>query len=406
MKTALFTPSIGNDPGFIPAILSAKIYAEKHGIDYFVSNSVGVRFMIAHFEKFQGFNLFDLGYDRVLFLDRDVLINPDAPDIFECYPDMDTLYALDENADIEHMDRDYIVDAISSDISWPRNERGKYRYFNSGVLLVSRNFKEFIDGFRNTRLYDIPQMRIYYEQTCLNYMAAKKLIRFKSLDECWNRMDKMVPDPENHRHQAHFIHYAGTMAFVPNQDKRCTIRKDFIHFYSEELLNRQGTYSHFISWTRKLEAMRKEPLPCMSDKKYSIVFPGAQTTVELDQYLQHLPVQQLSSDCELLFFDDCPPSTCIGGSGPLGPVAKTINVIFELDFDSFCAEVARQATGQYVLFLNKPANKDQLLDAVRQLQGCPKTVAMDSEKNFLIVKRLPFLNSGGLIEQNTSLSVV
>ena len=174
MKAAIFTLTIGDPFGFIPCMLSARNYAREHDINYFISSRLDIRFYTAHFEKFQGFKVFDKGFDRVLFLDRDIIVTPDAPNIFDCYPDMDSFYAYDENSPLEYMDRDHIVSAIKNDIEWPKNEHDKYRYFNSGVFIVGKKVKHFIDGYRNRQLYSIPEMRIFHEQTCLNYFAALK----------------------------------------------------------------------------------------------------------------------------------------------------------------------------------------------------------------------------------------
>lgn len=91
MRTAIFTLLIGDPSGFIPCMLSARDYARRHAISYFVSTRLDIRFYAACFEKFQGFMLFDMGFGRVLFLSRDVLITPNAPNIFDRYSDMETL---------------------------------------------------------------------------------------------------------------------------------------------------------------------------------------------------------------------------------------------------------------------------------------------------------------------------
>lgn len=240
METAIFTLTIGDPSGFIPCMLSARNYARRHGIRYFVSTRLDIRFYAACFEKFQGFKLFDKGFDRILFLDRDVIITPDAPNIFDHYPDMGALYAFDENSPLEHKDRDPIVSAIKNGIDWPKNKHGKYRYFNAGIFVVGKNVRGFINGYRNKQLYTIPEMRIFHEQTRLNYFAAQKRVTFGNLERRWNRMDLLQPDFQGERYDAHFIHYAGSMAFDPNEEKVQTIRKDFVHLYGEDLFAREA----------------------------------------------------------------------------------------------------------------------------------------------------------------------
>jgi len=128
-KRAIFTVDIGGDSGYFPAMISAQYYADKYGIDYFVAKEPAIRFLYPPFEKHQGFRLFDMGYERVLILDRDILITPDAPNIFECFGDMDILYAFDENAPDEMMNRDPIIIQIS------------------GKAAIGMNFLEPVIGF-------------------------------------------------------------------------------------------------------------------------------------------------------------------------------------------------------------------------------------------------------------------
>lgn len=395
MRTAIFTLCIGESSDFIPCMLSARKYALRHHISYFISSRIDIRFYAACFEKFQGFKLFDNGFDRVLFLDRDVMITPNAPNIFDYYSDMDTLYAFDENSPAEYMDRDHIVTAIKDGMDWPKNERGKYRYFNAGIFIVSKNFRGFIEGYRNRDLYTIPEMRMFHEQTCLNYMATSKGVKFGGLDYCWNRMDLMQPDPQGRRYEANFIHYAGSMAFEPNEEKSQTIRKDFIHLYGEEVLQREGSIDAFNSWRQEFSPFTSEPLAVgKSSKKCSIIFPSAERPAMVGSYLRHLPAEELPSNYELLFFDDCLPQTKDGYLESLQVGTKNISVIFDLDFDQFCTEIARQAEGEYVVFANRPVSKAQVFEAVRQLEQTGVNTAMDNGKKFVIVKREPFLNAG------------
>lgn len=396
MKTAIFTLNIGDTSGLLPGMLSAKNYAQKHGISYFVADQLAIRFYSVAFEKFQCFKLFDMGYDRVLMLDGDVLVTPDAPNIFECYPDMDTLYAFDENAPARHMERDHIVTAINSGIDWPKNEKGKYRYFNAGVVLLSKNFEDFFAGYRDVYNDNIPEMQIFHEQTCMNYLVAKKGIKFESLDYCWNRMDMGVPDPQNKRYEANFIHYAGP-AFVHDEDRCETMRRDFIHFYGERPLKEAGGRIAYQRLPRgpagaKAEAQQVGGL----NKKCSIIFIGAENSSEVSSYLRYLSADRLPADYELLFHDKCLPQMELAYSESIKAIAKIITLIYDVDFDLLCIEVARQARGEYILFVNDPVSKEEVFEAVRQLGDSGMNIGIGSGRKYIIVKRLPFLDAGGL----------
>jgi hypothetical protein len=73
-------------------------------------------------------------------------------------------------------------------------------------------------------------------------------------------------------------------------------------------------------------------------------------------------------------------------------------VIFDLDFDHFCTEIARQARGEYVLFVNRPICNARVFQAVEQLQRSGINAATDEERNFMIVKRQPFIEAGCLAD--------
>jgi len=394
MKTAIFTLSIGDHDKYLPTMLSAKMYAEKYGIPYFVADQLEIRFVGIPFEKFQCFKLFDVGYDRVLMLDRDILITTNAPNIFECYPDMDTLYAFEENAPTEQMNRDPIVNAIKAGIDWPKNEKGLYKYFNTGVALLSKNFKDSIAGYRDVP--DIPEMWRFFDQTCINYLVFKKGVKFESIDYSWNRMHLGLPDPKNKRYEANFIHYAGPCAYGDGGDKYETIRKDFIHFYGENTLKLEETrIAHPRQVEESTDAGAETPQVGSSNKKCSIVFLTAENPSVVNSYLRYLPAEQLPADYELLFINGCLPQIDPAYSEAIKASTKIITLIPGLEFDRLCIETARQAQGEYVLFVNNPTSKEQVITAVQQLEGSGMNVGIDSGKNYIIVKRLPFLKAGG-----------
>jgi hypothetical protein len=185
------------------------------------------------------------------------------------------------------------------------------------------------------------------------------------------------------------------MAFVPDEDKTQTIRKDFIHLYGDGILRREGSIEAFQSWIKDHDPFVSEsPAVEQSGKTCSIVFPGAENPAVVDRYLRHLSAEQLPPDYELLFFDDCSPKTSGGYIDSFQAQTKNISVIFDLNFDHFCTEIARQAEGKYVLYVNRPVSKAQVFQAVNRLRETSMNAAMDEERNFIIVKRQPFLKAG------------
>lgn len=69
----------------------AKNYAKKIGVDYVLITDPYINYIHPTYERFRLFeeSSWTDEYDNVLYLDSDVFIFQDSPDIFEMYPDLD-----------------------------------------------------------------------------------------------------------------------------------------------------------------------------------------------------------------------------------------------------------------------------------------------------------------------------
>lgn len=386
LRNAIFTANIGEGAGYLLPMLSAQYYADRHAIDYFVSEEPAIRFLYPCFEKRQGFRLFEMGYERVLFLDRDILVRPDAPNIFEYCPDTDALYAFDESFPDATMERDSIVNGIKGAIDWPMNERGMYKYFNSGVVVVGRSIKDFAEGYRD--LPETPPMRRWPEQTSMNYLAFKRGIRFRELDQCWNRMDMGIPDRENKRYESYFIHYAGNMAFIPDEDKAQTMRRDFIHFYGEGALPAGGSGLSFKTLPPEPTESNGEPR-----RECSICLLCDPESNEVNSYLGHLSIQHLPGDCELLFTEDCLARVEASYASTLAGRLRTVVVMERLSFEQACVDIARQASGRYLVFVRQPVDLHEITEALQHLRAGGANIAVAQGGKLIAVDRVALVES-------------
>lgn len=229
-RCVLFTVSTGALRSLTEPFVAMEQYSVRCGVDFVRLRHNTVGFHSEYFEKMYFIELLN-NYERVLYLDADILITPRAANIFEVYPDQGKLYAFHENLPTEAMNRDqYIAPLLNACPHWPRASNGRLQYFNSGVLLISQGQREAFKDFR-----DIPAgLEVidewFPDQTYLNYLAVKNNVPFGEIDFSFNRMHMGERDPEGERFRANFIHYAGPDAYGAG-DKIETIRDDFYRLY-------------------------------------------------------------------------------------------------------------------------------------------------------------------------------
>lgn len=195
LKRAVVTLSIGEKYEKMRAVSEPtfKAYAEKCGADYICIDSFKLNLTDPHFEKWQMLELlFD--YDRILFIDGDILVTPDAPDLFAMLP-YSHLAGFFEDA---FEDRSGIIEqsqAKMGDLGWSKG------YLNSGVGLYS---------WIHRPLFQKPNGRylvgpVVGEQDEYNYRIVKYGYKVCSLPHFFNHMEMCGRNFD----ESYFIHYAG-----------------------------------------------------------------------------------------------------------------------------------------------------------------------------------------------------
>lgn len=214
MKKAIFTLAIGNEnPMYRAALLSFERYAEKIGADLIVSREFHYPITIenpahtaspAWTEKLYIKELLK-EYDRVLYVDADIIITPDAEDIFETYTDLETLYMFNEG---KLLPRQEVINKITNIMgnvdNWPQVNNMPV-YYNLGCMLVSKECPLF-DIATLDDLQKVCNHIKYYEQTYVNYLIHREGLKHQDISGDYNRMD--VLGKEGYL-KANFIHYAG-----------------------------------------------------------------------------------------------------------------------------------------------------------------------------------------------------
>jgi len=174
-----------------------KAYANRIGADFISITEQSISRTTPHWEKFHIYDLLKK-YDRVLYVDTDLIIRDDCPNLFEEVP-IFRLGAFDESRFTDRS-KELLIDvckAYGVTLPWWNG-----KYYNTGVMVISRCHRE---------LFKKPDMEIcnFYEQSYLNMMIAKMDIPMYDLHYRFNRMTCMDRFTGEDRFASYIIHYAG-----------------------------------------------------------------------------------------------------------------------------------------------------------------------------------------------------
>jgi len=108
-------------------------YAHRIGAEFRCIDGKSISTTSIHWEKFQIYNLFD-EYDRILYVDTDLIIRDDAPNIFDIVP-KDKLGMFNE-APFTDRSKELMIDACKA--YGRKLETWDGKYYNTGVIIASR----------------------------------------------------------------------------------------------------------------------------------------------------------------------------------------------------------------------------------------------------------------------------
>lgn len=164
----------------------------------------------ARYEKFQLFDLLST-YERVLFLDNDILVTPDAPNVFELVSP--GLFSAVSETGFSRVGLDIeLTQKVLGTLSWDRP------YFNTGVMIASRIHRPLFDPtrpeLRQWNAFSMSDPRYHpagEDQAYLNYLVNSAKVPFFDLGYRFNHT--RVRTDSHKRFHSHFIHYAGPSGF-------------------------------------------------------------------------------------------------------------------------------------------------------------------------------------------------
>ena len=176
---------------------SIQAYAERIGADFIVLSDL-LECGKPHWSKFLLYDLLP-DYDRIIYLDSDVIVRDDCPDLTEIVPP-DKLGIFNEGHFVSRMDslREAVM-AYNEEIpKWDGTT-----YYNTGVMVLSKQHRVLF------KLPDVLHDLGMFEQGYINLKIIKDEWKVFELPYGYNRMtcmDDITGDP---RYNSHIIHYAG-----------------------------------------------------------------------------------------------------------------------------------------------------------------------------------------------------
>lgn len=232
-RNAIAVIKFGDNPMYRISLDSIKLYAEKYDLSLIVLDELLItqdswQGCFCN-EKFQLMNWFNR-YDRILYLDLDILVNPDAPNIFDVYPS--GTWALDESH-LPWTQEDAAFFESKYDLQFP-TVNGKKRMLNAGVQLLDKSIESVLrqyDPLTFTRSFENGTKGD--EQTYWNMLLVKNQYPVNHLDSTWNSL--IYPEclhlQPKVRKSRFFLHYAGR-TYYPDHSN--LIFEDSVNLWSRE----------------------------------------------------------------------------------------------------------------------------------------------------------------------------
>lgn len=178
-----------------------KNYADKIGADFIV---IDTETQTPHWEKFSLYKYLKK-YKRIIFLDTDIIVRPDTPNLFDIVP-YNKIGMFNEGKYAYRRDAlEQVFEAYEKKNLFPKNWDSSY--YNTGVMVFSRFH---MDLFKSP---EIKHGLKYFEQSYINLRLILDKYEIFSLSYKFNRMcvmDELTGDP---RENSYINHYAGEIYF-------------------------------------------------------------------------------------------------------------------------------------------------------------------------------------------------
>lgn len=175
---------------------SIKRYAKKIGADFLNINEFNPQYITQKWNKFHIHDLLNQ-YKRILYLDIDILIREDTPNLFDIVPE-DKLGMFNEGRYAPRLE--YLQQAAEYYGETLNKWNGKF--YNSGVMVITRKHKHI---FKMPKGIDFVET----DQPFINLRIQNDKVDMFDLDYKFNRMDILDKFCGISRLDSYIVHYAG-----------------------------------------------------------------------------------------------------------------------------------------------------------------------------------------------------
>lgn len=196
-----------------------KMYAKKWNADFKILDDISYNklgFSMWNYRTMVFYKLLEI-YDRIFYIDSDIMINKNCPNIFDAVP-CDTVGLVLEDKGSRLKDRRRRIELIKE--AFGGCEHWTTGFPNGGLYVVSKIHREIFTKI-NGKLWNGPG----YDGNHYMYQIMKQDHKYVDLGYKWNHMS-MFSEPWNgspSRLDSYIIHYAGGGRF-PDKGKRSRVK--------------------------------------------------------------------------------------------------------------------------------------------------------------------------------------
>jgi lipopolysaccharide biosynthesis glycosyltransferase len=173
-----------------------RAYAKKVNADFLNIDEFDKHYITQKWNKFHIHELLNQ-YKRILYLDIDLIIRDDCPNLFDIVPET-KLGMFDEG---KYTPRYEFLEQASEYYKEPL-KKWNGKFYNSGVMVISRKHKSI---FKLPKGYDFVET----DQPYINLRILNDKIEMFDLDFRFNRMDILDKHCGISRLDSYIVHYAG-----------------------------------------------------------------------------------------------------------------------------------------------------------------------------------------------------